>query len=98
MQILEQFSLRGVNLCRIESRPAKDQLGNYYFAVDAEGHVADPRLAEALAGLHRTCRRIDYLGSYARADGVEPVVRAGYRDSDFAKAAAWLERLRVPAA
>jgi prephenate dehydratase len=96
MQMLEQFALRGVNLCRIESRPAKDKLGNYYFSVDAEGHIADARLAEALTGLHRVCRRVDYLGCYARADGAEPVVHAGYRDSDFAKAADWLARLRDP--
>jgi prephenate dehydratase len=97
-QMLEQFALRGVNLCRIESRPAKDKLGNYYFSVDAEGHIADLRLAEALLGLHRTCKRVDYLGSYPRADGTEPVVKAGFRDSDFAKAAAWLERLYDPGA
>ncbi|MDR1449565.1 MAG: prephenate dehydratase [Propionibacteriaceae bacterium] len=93
MRMLEQFALRGVNLCRIESRPAKDKLGNYYFSVDAEGHLADARLAEALTGLHRICKRVDYLGSYARADGVEPVVQAGDRDSDFAKAASWLASL-----
>jgi prephenate dehydratase len=97
-QMLEQFALRGVNLCRIESRPAKDKLGNYYFSVDAEGHIADARLAEALLGLHRTCKRVDYLGSYPRADGTEPVVKAGFRDSDFAKAAAWLKRLYDPEA
>jgi prephenate dehydratase len=97
IQMLEQFSLRGVNLCRLESRPAKDRLGNYYFAVDAEGHICDARLAEAMTGLHRTCKRVDYLGSYPRADRTEPVVRAGFRDSDFAKAAAWLSRLLEPA-
>jgi prephenate dehydratase len=96
MQMLEQFSLRGVNLCRIESRPAKDRLGNYYFSVDAEGHIADLRMTEALQGLHRTCKRVDYLGSYPRADLTEPVVRAGFRDSDFAKAAAWLAKLLAP--
>ncbi|MDR1807038.1 MAG: prephenate dehydratase [Propionibacteriaceae bacterium] len=96
MEMLEQFALRGVNLCRIESRPAKDRLGNYYFSVDAEGHITDARLAEALTGLHRTCKRIDYLGSYPRADLTEPVVRAGYRDSDFAKAQAWLGKLLNP--
>jgi prephenate dehydratase len=98
MQMLEQFALRGVNLCRIESRPAKDKLGNYYFTVDAEGHIGDARMAEALTGLHRTCKRVDYLGSYPRADGTEPVVRVGFRDSDFAKAAGWLARLSDPSA
>jgi prephenate dehydratase len=93
VEMLQQFSLRGVNLCRLESRPAKDRMGNYYFSVDAEGHIADARTAEALMGLHRTCKRVDYLGSYARADGTEPVVLAGFRDSDFAKAATWFAGL-----
>jgi len=97
-QILEQFSLRGVNLCRLESRPAKDRMGNYFFSVDAEGHIADARIAEAMQGLHRTCKRVDYLGSYARADFTEPVVQVGYRDSDFTKAAAWLAGLMDPVA
>jgi prephenate dehydratase len=96
MEMLEQFSLRGVNLCRIESRPAKDRLGNYYFTVDAEGHVTDARMTEALQGLHRICKRVDYLGSYPRADLTEPVVREGFRDSDFGKAAAWLGKLLNP--
>jgi len=97
-KILEQFSLRGVNLCRLESRPAKDRMGNYFFSVDAEGHIADARIAEALQGLHRTCKRVDYLGSYPRADLTEPVVQVGYRDSDFTKAAAWLAQLLDPVA
>ncbi|MDR0959977.1 MAG: prephenate dehydratase [Propionibacteriaceae bacterium] len=92
--MLEQFALRGVNLCRLESRPAKDKLGNYYFSIDAEGHISDARMAEALGGLHRTCKKIDFLGSYPRADRTEPVVQAGYRDSDFTRAATWLDGLR----
>ena len=95
-KVLEQFSLRGVNLCRLESRPAKDRLGNYYFSVDAEGHITDARIAEAMQGLHRTCKRVDYLGSYPRADLTEPVVQAGYRDSDFTKAATWFAKLLDP--
>ncbi len=91
MEALDQFSLRGVNLCRIESRPEKDHMGNYFFSVDAEGHVRDPRLQEALMGLHRMCRQVTFLGSYPRADGVEPSVRQGASDKDFAQAAAWLE-------
>jgi prephenate dehydratase len=96
MEMLEQFALRGVNLCRIESRPAKDRLGNYYFSVDAEGHVTDARLSEALQGLHRVCKKVDYLGSYPRADLTEPVVREGFRDSDFTRANAWLTKLLNP--
>jgi len=95
MTMLQQFALRGVNLCRIESRPEKDRIGNYYFSIDAEGHIADARMAEALMGLHRVMKTVDFLGSYERADLAEPVVQVGFRDSDYGKAAAWLDKLRT---
>ena len=44
-------------------------LGDYCFSVDAEGHVADARMAEAMMGLHRICADVVFLGSYPRADG-----------------------------
>ncbi|MDR0849206.1 MAG: prephenate dehydratase [Propionibacteriaceae bacterium] len=93
MEILEQFTLRGVNLCRIESRPEKDKMGNYYFSIDAEGHVRDPRMQEALKGLHRTCREVTFLGSYPRADKVKPGIRPGTSDADFASAEGWLSTI-----
>ncbi|MET1008388.1 MAG: prephenate dehydratase [Propionibacteriaceae bacterium] len=96
LEILEQFASRGVNLCRIESRPTKKILGDYCFSVDAEGHVSDARLAEALMGLHRICADVVFLGSYPRADQAEPTVRVGTSNRDYANAAAWLERLRNP--
>ncbi|MGV8849069.1 MAG: prephenate dehydratase [Propionibacteriaceae bacterium] len=93
LEILEQFASRGVNLCRIESRPTKERLGSYCFAIDAEGHLSDARMAEALMGLHRICNRVDFLGSYPRADKVEPTVEKGFREPDYAKAATWLAGL-----
>lgn len=96
LEILEQFASRGVNLCRIESRPTKRTLGDYCFSVDAEGHVNDARLAEALMGLHRICADVVFLGSYARADRTEPMIRTGTSNADYASAAAWLDRLRNP--
>jgi prephenate dehydratase len=96
LEILEQFASRGVNLCRIESRPTKKTLGDYCFSVDAEGHVNDARLAEALMGLHRICADVVFLGSYPRADGAQPIIRVGTSNRDYANATAWLERLRNP--
>ncbi|CAA9290451.1 MAG: Prephenate dehydratase [uncultured Friedmanniella sp.] len=93
LEILEQFASRGVNLCRIESRPTKRTLGDYCFSVDAEGHLDDARLAEALMGLHRVCADVVFLGSYPRADGQPPVIRPGTTNADYAAAAAWLRRL-----
>ena len=94
LEILEQFASRGVDLCRIESRPTKRSLGDYCFSVDAEGHVDDARLAEALMGLHRICGDVVFLGSYARADGAQPVIQVGTANADYAAAQTWLQRLK----
>jgi prephenate dehydratase len=96
MEVLEQFSLRGINLCRIESRPTKDKIGNYHFSIDAEGHIAERRLQEALMGLHRTCREVLFLGSYPRADHVPQVVNDGVRDGDFEEADTWMFTILNP--
>ena len=92
--MLEQFAARGVNLSRIESRPIGDLLGRYSFSIDAEGHVAEERVAEALMGLHRVCPHVRFLGSYPRADGATATVLPGMADADFAGARAWVQALR----
>jgi prephenate dehydratase len=94
LEILEQLAVRGVNLTRIESRPTKTTLGSYCFSMDAEGHIADARVAEALAGLKRICADVEVLGSDPRADGQPPQVPYGGADADYAAAAEWLAGLR----
>jgi prephenate dehydratase len=94
LEILEQFASRGVNLCRIESRPTKKSLGDYCFSVDAEGHVDDARMAEAMMGLHRVCRDVVFLGSYPRADLTESIILHGTSNAEYAAAATWLRKLR----
>ena len=94
MAILNEFAVRGVNLTRIESRPTRKALGDYFFSVDLEGHVADARVSEALMGLHRVCLDVRFLGSYPRHDGKQPVLREGVTDADFAGAQQWLDRLK----
>jgi prephenate dehydratase len=95
MEILEQLTMRGVNLTRIESRPTGAALGNYCFSIDCEGHVEDARVGEALMGLRRVCADVRFLGSYERHDGIAPEIRAGTSDREFLDAAAWLARLRT---
>jgi prephenate dehydratase len=94
LEILEQFATRGVNLTRIESRPTGNGMGRYCFVVDAEGHVNDARVGEALMGLRRVCAEVRFLGSYPRADGVRPPVGRGMTNEEFRDAAAWLKSLR----
>jgi prephenate dehydratase len=94
MEILEEFAVRGVNLTRIESRPTGGGLGSYSFSIDAEGHIAEARVGEALMGLRRVCSDVRYLGSYPRADGGRAKIRYGTSDADFRSAEAWLRDIR----
>ena len=94
LQLLTEFAVRGINLTRIESRPSGSGLGRDFVSIDCEGHLADARVGEALAALHRTCADVRVLGSYPRADGVAPVVAQGSSDADYRSAAGWLDRLR----
>ena len=94
LELLTEFAVRGVNLTRIESRPTGVGLGRYYFSIDAEGHVAQARVAETLAAIRRECADVRFLGSYPRADGVAATQRPGTTDLDFSDAHAWVEHIR----
>ncbi len=94
LEVLTELAVRGVNLTRIESRPTGVGLGRYCFSMDAEGHLAQARVAEALAALRRLCADVRFLGSYPTADGIAPTERRGTADADFSDAAAWVEQLR----
>lgn len=94
LAMLEQFAVRGVNMSRIESRPIGDALGRYSFSIDIEGHVAEPRVGEALMGLHRTCPQVRYLGSYPKADGQATDIRRGTGDREYQGALAWVAAVR----
>ncbi|MFF9507254.1 prephenate dehydratase [Streptomyces sp. NPDC014724] len=95
LELLQEFAVRGVNLMLIQSRPTGAGIGNYCFAVDAEGHISDRRVGEALMGLKRICPKVRFLGSYPRA-GVAPQdvrpLRAGTSDAEFTEASDWLAR------
>ncbi|CAG7651087.1 prephenate dehydratase [Actinacidiphila bryophytorum] len=92
LEMLQEFAIRGVNLMRIESRPTGAGLGQYCFSVDAEGHLTDRRVGEALMGLRRRCLNVRFLGSYPRADAVQGTVARGTGDAEFTDAADWLNR------
>ncbi len=96
LEVLTEFAVRGIDLTRIESRPTKERFGRYCFCIDCAGHVADARVGEALAALHRICADVRFLGSYPRADSDLPPPRPGTGDADFTAAAQWLADLRDP--
>ena len=94
LTMLDQFAARGVNLSRIESRPIGDKPGEYSFSIDALGHIAEARMAEALVGLKRTCPQVLFMGSYPAAHAEVTPILPGTSDQDFEDAQQWLERLR----
>ena len=61
---LSEFSSRGINLTRIESRPLRQGLGRYMFFCDLEGRETDPTVAEAIERLRGKAESVRILGSY----------------------------------
>jgi prephenate dehydratase len=67
VRCLSEFAFRGVNLVKIESRPARKQLGHYLFLADCEGRADDAAVADAVEGLRGHCDDVRVLGTYPAA-------------------------------
>ena len=93
-EMLTELAMRGINLTRIESRPLKGRFGEYRFFLDLDGHIAEERVGDALAALHRRCDDLRFLGSYPKAEGTSSTVQEGNTDADFTAAWAWLAHVR----
>jgi len=93
LELLEQFSTRGINLSLLQSRPIGDALGRYRFVIDLDGHVRDERVADALLGVRRFSPRVIFLGSYPRADGAAIDAVEQYSDDNFIAARSWLDEI-----
>ncbi len=68
--MLAVFKQNGINLTFIQSRPSKKRNWEYYFFVDAEGHMEDENVATAIGQGRAHCRELDVLGSFPRAGEV----------------------------
>ncbi|MCB1273588.1 MAG: ACT domain-containing protein, partial [Leucobacter sp.] len=90
LELLEQFATRGVNLTLLASRPIGDRMGRYRFVIDAEGHVRDERVADALLGIKRFSPNVVFLGSYPRADRIAATTHDVHDDDRFRDARDWL--------
>lgn len=93
LRTLEEFALRGINLTKIESRPTKQQLGEYCIFIDCAGHVSDARVGEALRSVHRHVAEVRVLGTYPRADGLTDEPPPTETDGAYDEAAAWFADL-----
>jgi prephenate dehydratase len=85
---MTEFSIRDIDLTRIESRPTRTELGTYIFFLDCVGHIDDAPVAEALMALHRRVADVRYLGSWPTG------VVAGAAPPVTDEAAQWLAGLR----
>jgi prephenate dehydratase len=63
-QVLSAFAWRKINLSRIESRPTKKKLGNYYFYMEIEMSLDTVLLPSALQEVEAIGCQVRILGCY----------------------------------
>jgi prephenate dehydratase len=66
LKVIEPFAEKGINMTKIESRPTKEKLGNYYFFIDIEGHVDETKIQLSLNEIEENVGVLKILGSYPR--------------------------------
>ena len=66
VSVLAEFSERGINLNKIESRPTRVSLGRYFFLADVDGHQQDGDVRSALEAIGEKVSMLKVLGSYPR--------------------------------
>jgi prephenate dehydratase len=95
LSILQEFAARRINLVKLESRPTKaGGLGAYCFVIDAESHITDELLADALRDLHAKQGGVKFLGSYPRA-GEQAASARESADTRWREADDWIASLRA---
>jgi chorismate mutase/prephenate dehydratase len=66
-RVLDVFNDEQVNLTFITSRPSKKRNWEYYFFVDAEGHIENEAVTKAVERAREHCLELHVLGSFPRA-------------------------------
>ncbi len=62
--VLKPFSENGINMTKIESRPAKKKAWEVVFFIDFEGYVDDEKVKKTLKEVEEYCVFVKILGSY----------------------------------
>jgi prephenate dehydratase len=65
--VLDEMAADNIQMTKLESRPAKNVLGEYYFLIDIEGHRLDPRIAATLERMRAKTDIFKVFGSYPAA-------------------------------
>jgi len=63
-QVLAVFAEQKLNLTKIESRPQKTSLGEYFFVIEVEIEQADTKLNEAIKLLEQRAFPVQLIGEY----------------------------------
>ncbi|MDI3339851.1 MAG: prephenate dehydratase [Sphaerobacter sp.] len=63
-EVLGVLAAARIQMTKVESRPKKSKLGDYYFLVDIEGHRQDPHIAAALEQMAGVVAELKVFGSY----------------------------------
>ena len=64
MEVLDELRARGLNMIKIESRPAKKKMGQYVFYVDFMFTGGDAELEKLLITLRKKSTALQFLGRY----------------------------------
>lgn len=62
--LLKIFQRYGLNLTRIESRPVKDEFGQYRFFIEFAGNIGSENTRKALSEVKASCSQFKLLGAY----------------------------------
>ena len=65
---LAAFRRYRINMTKIESRPSKRKAWEYFFFIDCDGHMSDPKVVNAIRHLEEHCNFVKVLGSYPNAE------------------------------
>jgi len=68
--VLVAFKEAGTNLTFIESRPSRKRNWEYFFFAEAEGHIEEQHVTEAIERARQHCLGLHVLGSYPKAEEV----------------------------
>ncbi len=68
-KVLAPVAKSGINMVKLESRPAKSASWHYLFFMDVEGHMEDTKIREVFEEMQQVCAFIKCLGSYAQGGG-----------------------------
>ncbi len=64
-QVLSTFAWRQLNLSKIESRPLKTGLGDYFFLIDVAHEMDDVLLPGAISEMEALGCKVKMIGTYS---------------------------------